>query len=182
MTETAADNTLSSKEIVYQCVEDLAAAGFPVAHRARVTALTGLSATIVDDSFDALITDERLRKTTPGYVELVDRFCDDEAISKTVLKGGLTIVEVGEQMMGLSPRAARVVGQMLVGDALMTMRIQSEREIHDNLTRLEKKNVLLERQINALNRQIRAATKQADLFAKEAIKKAQGAAIKRSKS
>lgn len=174
MTEIAPqDNALSSSEVVYQCIEDLSAAGFYVAHRSRVALLTGLPQTVVDESFATLIENQRLRKTTPGYVELVDRFCDDDAISKTVLRGGLTVIEVGDQMMKLSPRAARVVGQMLIGDSLMMMRIQSEREMQDNLVRLEKKNKLLEKQINAMDRQLRAATRQADMFAKNAIKKAQ---------
>ena len=117
MTEAAIQNPLKNRDIVLKAITDLTEHG-QQASRQRITEVTGLRMTIVDDHIARLREDGLVRSLYAGLFELVDT-TPDRAISVTALPRGQFKVEVGDDVCeALTPRETLALSKLLGGVAL----------------------------------------------------------------
>ena len=156
-----------TRETVHDACKSLVAAGRQVTRQA-VTRMTGLTISAVDDHLYRLKKDLLLRLTVPGHFEMVDIFPETRAISKTVIPGGQVKLEVGDQLLALTPDEARVVGVLFAGDATQANLLHGERHIYDDVARAKKAIATMQNHLNllivALANSVKNKTTQDDLF------------------
>lgn len=116
MNDTAAKAERKNKEIVFQVIVDLCEHN-QGASRARIVELTHLKMTTVDEQVKRLKEDGRIRALFNGVFEPVDQSID-RCVSTTTLPFGRTKVEVGDQLMELTPREAFALAKQLAGNLL----------------------------------------------------------------
>ena len=117
MTDATIQNPLKSRDIVLKAITDLTEHG-QQASRQRITEVTGLRMTIVDDHIARLREDGLVRSLYAGLFELVDT-TPDRAISVTALPRGQFKVEVGDDVCeALTPRETLALSKLLGGVAL----------------------------------------------------------------
>ncbi len=105
-------------DVVYQAVRDLTDEE-TVARRESLRKRTGLPYSIIDEAIKRLREDEgSVYRLKSGSFLPIDRY-DEEAISATVLTDGHVKLEVGDQLMTLTPRGCAKVMGLLVGAAMM---------------------------------------------------------------
>ena len=102
-----------NREIVLQCIVDICGHG-GYASRAKIVELTQLKMTAVDEQIDRLKVDGLIRPLYNGVFEPVDQSID-RCVSTTSLPMGRTMVEVGEEILCLTPREAFALAKQLAG-------------------------------------------------------------------
>lgn len=113
MTEATTATPKRNREIVLQCIIDICGHG-GYASRAKIVELTGLKMTSVDDQIDRLKMDGLIRPLYSGIFEPVDQ-TEDRCVSMTTLPFGRTKIEVGEEILELTPREAFALAKQLAG-------------------------------------------------------------------
>ena len=110
------DSSISSTQRVYDAVRDLREAD-QIATRETVAEMTGLKLSVVDDRLRALVDDDRLRRLLRGVYELVEVFPAPRVMSCTILSNGWVKIEIGNEMLTLTPTEARRATRALGGFA-----------------------------------------------------------------
>jgi hypothetical protein len=85
-------------------------------NRSALAGLTGLKPGIVDDHVDRFIERDQIRRAGNGELEVVEQFPAARPISKTTLPNGLVKLEVGSDMLELTPDEARAVARDFAGN------------------------------------------------------------------
>jgi hypothetical protein len=153
---------------VLQCVIDLFHARRP-ANRVLIAQYLNEKLSVVDDAVKRLKEDGLLRTVVPGYVEPVEQFPPDEAISTTVLPNGRWKIEKGDQCMECTPHEAQVLGKMLQGPAMEMAYWYEERQQGAQLVRQEAQIRALQHELAAVRERLTRppaapASPQRDLF------------------
>lgn len=86
-------------------------------NRTALAALTGLKPGIVDDHVERWIEKDQLRRAGAGELEVVEHFPATRPISKTTLPNGLVKLEIGSDLLELTPTEARTLARDLAGHA-----------------------------------------------------------------
>ncbi len=135
---------MSSTERVYEAVQELRSLE-QIATRVTVAELTGLKQDVVDDRLRALVDNGRLSRLIRGVYEVVDRHPPARAISKTLMPDGSVKLEVGDEILTLTPREDRILATILVGAATQAIQIETVRQFTTLMTssiiNVEKANV-----------------------------------------
>lgn len=127
MSDTITKPTITSTERVYSAVQELRAAE-QIATRETVAELTGLKLTIVDDRLSTLVDEGRLKRLLRGIYELVEVYPASRAISKTVRTDGYIILEIGDEILTLTPREDRTLALVQAGAAGEVAMIETGRQ------------------------------------------------------
>ena len=146
--EQAAAKSITSTQRVLDAVRDLRELD-QIATRETVAELTGLKMGIVDDRLRALVDDGKLKRLLRGVYELVERFPEPRAISKTVLPNGAVVYDIGDDVWTLSPQEARVLAELSMGAAGTAVLINSTNQHLYLATELAAKLEKLEREMKA---------------------------------
>lgn len=109
-----------NREIVLQTIVDLCEHNH-AASRARVVEISGLKMTAVDEQVDRLLVDGLIRRVSNGLFEPVDQTID-RAVSTTSLARGRMKVEVGDEILTLTPREAFALAKQMAG-VLLAFRV-----------------------------------------------------------
>lgn len=117
----------NSTEQVYAAVQELREQG-QIATRESVMELTGLKLTIVDDRLRALVDDGRLRRLIRGVYELVKTYPAPRPMFFGILDDGFVKLEVGEDVLTLTPQEARRMARGLSGMAEDARVLESTRQ------------------------------------------------------
>lgn len=135
---------MSSTERVYEAVQELRSLE-QIATRVTVAELTGLKQDVVDDRLRALVDNGRLSRLIRGVYEVVDSHPPARAISKTLMPDGSVKLEVGDEILTLTPREDRILATILVGAATQAIQIETVRQFTTLMTssiiNVEKANV-----------------------------------------
>jgi len=102
-----------NREVVLQCIIDVCGHG-GYASRAKIVELTQLKYPAVDEQIDRLKSDGLIRPLYNGVFEAVDQ-TEDRCVSATGLPFGRTKIEVGEEILSLTPRETFVLAKLLAG-------------------------------------------------------------------
>ena len=80
----------------------------------------------------------KLRRLKGGFIEVVEQFPANRPISKTMLANGTVILEVGDEILKLTPGEAQTVGASLFGEATIYAQLRGDRDVSDKVSRLER--------------------------------------------
>ncbi|WP_404299804.1 hypothetical protein [Alicycliphilus denitrificans] len=117
---------IPSTQRIYDAVCELHALE-QVATRETVAELTGLKLTVVDDRLRALMDDEKIKRVLRGVFLPVERHPPARSMSKTLLPDGMVKIEIGDQVLELTPREDRMLAQLQSGAATQAAAIESSR-------------------------------------------------------
>ena len=116
MTNTATTPTKSNAEIVFEAIQDLHVHE-QIVTREILAELTGLKLTTIDDRLAHLVDNGRIRRVQRGVFVPMEQHRPARPISRTLCPDGTTVLEVGDTVMILSPREARMVGELMAGSS-----------------------------------------------------------------
>lgn len=94
-------------------------------NRTALAALTGLKPGIVDDHVERWIEKDQLRRAGAGELEVVEHFPATRPISKTTLPNGIVKLEIGSDLLELTPAEARTLARDLAGHAQELAQVDS---------------------------------------------------------
>ena len=106
----------SSTLIVLEAVEDLHAME-QVVTRETLVEHTGLKLAIVDDRIGALIEDGQMHRVRNGVFVPAAKHPPARALSKTVMPDGMVKIEIGDDVITLTPREDRALATLQAGVA-----------------------------------------------------------------
>ena len=112
--EAAAPKAITSTQRVLDAVRDLRELD-QIATRETVAELTGLKMGIVDDRLRALVDDGKLKRLLRGIYELVETWPEPRELSCTMLSTGWVKLELGDDLLKLTPTEARRAARALGG-------------------------------------------------------------------
>ena len=110
-----------------------------VATRETVAELTGLKLAIVDDRLRALVDDMKLKRVLRGVYVPVESHPPARAMSKTILPDGMVKLEIGDEVMTLTPREDRTLAMLLSGSAMSAMNIASDMRLSEALMEVQRR-------------------------------------------
>ena len=147
-------NESNTKQQVYDAIATLCEEN-KIATRENIAQLTGLSLTIIDDRLKVLIDDMAIIRVQRGNFVIADQFPPPRVISKTISQNGIITLDIGDEVLKLTPREARNLGQLLMGDAFLytllgisTQLEQITGQFHQRLKQVEKKYIPLTKDNN----------------------------------
>lgn len=162
----------NTSAIVLEAARDLHAQEQPVTRDTLLHA-TGLKRTIIDDRLDVLIAEGLLIRVERGlYVPAVVH-PPARPISKTVLPDGWVLVEIGDELLRLTPREDRIFSQLMSGAAAQFASIHAGQQMTEALSQLTLRIMHVERENKAL-RALRSDSPQLQLL--ETVERVGGAA------
>lgn len=136
MSSTTDTSTRPKADFVYQTICDLSEI-HKAANRARISQITGLTLTQLDDILKRLKNEGRIMSIAPGLFEPVPEMPPDRAITITQLPDGLIKIEVADgPVLELTPREARIVGRFLAGAAQELQHVDHTRHLAAQISRL----------------------------------------------
>lgn len=125
-----------------------------IATRETVAELTGLKLTIVDDRLSDLVDKELLRRVIRGVYVPVTQHPPARVICKRVLADGMVEIEIGSDVLLLTPKEDRALAELQAGASAQAIAIASSRqqsmlttEFAGRIQRLENENRVLRRRI-----------------------------------
>lgn len=146
--ESKASKPVTSTDRIYDAVRDLRSLE-QIATRETVAELTGLKLSVVDDRLRALVDDGRLKRLLRGIYELVEAYPASRAISKTIVGNGYVKIEIGDQLLTLTPSEDRDLAMLQAGAAGQAILINSTTQHLYLATELAAKVEKLERELKA---------------------------------
>ncbi|MFG5777968.1 hypothetical protein ACFIQF_12915 [Comamonas sp. J-3] len=146
----------TSTERVYDAIVELYNLG-QRSTRHTVQELTGLPLTKVDDRIKALAERERIKRFLKGEYVPVEVHPPARAISKTILAGGLVKVEIGDEVLTLTPTEDRMLATLMAGAATQAGQIETNRAVSEMASTMLAKVEALEKRLLTAPSGIKAA-------------------------
>lgn len=113
----------SSTQIVLDAVQDLHSQE-QVVTREALQELTKLKLTIIDDRLKHLADEGMIHRLQRGVFVPVEQHPPARQISHTELPDGTVVLDVGDEVMHLTPREARTLATMLGARAIQASQIE----------------------------------------------------------
>lgn len=139
----------STAEIVLEAVQDLHAKE-QIVTREVLAEVTGLKLAIIDDRLSHLTDIGRVRRVQRGVYVPFDQHRPARPISRTVLPDGSTVLEIGDEVIQLTPREARMLGEAMAGSGQQFVAIEVGNQAAVLAAELAAKVRMLEREMTAL--------------------------------
>lgn len=140
-------NRKSSADIVLDAIRDLHDRE-QIVTRETLSELTGLNMTTIDDRLGYLADNGKIRRVQRGVFVPMEQHKPARPISRTLLPDGATVLEVGDEVLHLTPRESRMLGEVMAGSAQAFVAI----EIGHEAARM---NSELSAQVSDVRREIR---------------------------
>lgn len=138
----------TTKQQILDAVQDMHNAQQMVTREA-LRELTGLTLTIIDDRLATLVDDGLLIRKSRGVFVPAVIHPPARPISKTVMPDGLVKIEIGDEVLTLTPREDRTLAGVQAGAALQFLGIDTEQSVIQALADLRLKVRALETQPKA---------------------------------
>lgn len=114
----------TSRAVVFEAVQDLHAQE-QIVTRETLARHTGLKLSVVDDRIATLIDDGDVLRVQRGVFIPAPMHPPARSISKTVLPSGLVKLEIGDEVMTLTPREDRMLGSLMSGAATQFSQVET---------------------------------------------------------
>lgn len=115
MSQAATARKPTSRQQVLDAVREQVRQGQQVATREALAEVTRLSMSTVDDALKDLAADGILRRVQRGCYVPADPHLPARPVSVTETEDSTVVLEIGEAVVHLTPREARMVGRCLAG-------------------------------------------------------------------
>lgn len=113
----------SSTQIVLEALHDLHAQE-QIVTRETLANVTGLKLSVIDDRIGALIDDELAVRVQRGVYVPAETHPPARVISKTVLPDGTVKIDIGDQVLTLTPKEDRMLAALQAGVVMQTAAIE----------------------------------------------------------
>ena len=139
----------TNKALVQEAVEDLHRLE-QIVTRETLAEHTGLKLSIIDDRLKALVIDGYIVRVQRGVFVPIAQHPAARPISHTELPDGTVVLDIGDDVMHLTPREARTLGAMLGGRAIQAAQIDIGHQAAFVSSELSSRMRGLERVIDAI--------------------------------
>lgn len=134
----------SSTQVVLHAVQDLHAQE-QIVTRETLAEVTGLKLSIVDDRLSALVDDMMVMRVQRGVYVPAEQYPPARVISKMLLPDGTVKIDIGDQVLTLTPREDRMLAALQAGVMLQAATIETGHqaalangELNTRMNRLER--------------------------------------------
>lgn len=134
----------SSTQIVLEALQDLHAQE-QIVTREALSDVTGLKVAVVDDRLKSLVADGLVARVQRGIYVPVEQHPAARHISKTILPDGTVKIDIGEDVLTLTPREDRMLAALQAGVMMQASAIEvghqaalQSGELNIRLNRLER--------------------------------------------
>lgn len=118
------DDLRSNAQVVLEAIEDLHAQE-QIVTRTTLADLTGLQLSIIDDRLSYLVDTGQIIRVQRGVFVPAIRHRPSRIMSKMVLPDGAVKIEIGDdEVLTLTPREARNLGNLMVAEAMQYANIE----------------------------------------------------------
>lgn len=114
----------TTAQLVFDAVCDLFASE-QVVTREALRDVTGLTLTVIDDRIGVLVDDGMVIRRNRGVFVPAQQHPPARPISKTILPDGMIKIEIGDDVLTLTPREDRFLASLQAGAALQLSTIES---------------------------------------------------------
>lgn len=114
----------SSTQVVLEALKDLYAQE-QIATRETLAQVTGLTLSVVDDRVRALIDDGLAVRVQRGVFVPAETHPPARVISKMLLPDGTVKIDIGDQVLTLTPKEDRMLSQLMAGVVMQTAAIET---------------------------------------------------------
>ncbi|WP_312836397.1 hypothetical protein [Comamonas sp.] len=146
----------TAKARVYEAVWELYDMEAPIT-RDAVVRQTGLKTVTVDEALKSLKRDDKIISIERGLYAPAELPEETQAVSVTVLPRGETKIEVGDQILVLKPREARMLSPLFAGASAQAAVIEHLHRtfwLTEQLEKAKRRMAGLEEQLQANGRQM----------------------------
>ena len=134
----------NSKELVLEAVRELHAQE-QVVTRETLAEHTGLTMTVVDDRIAVLVDDGQVIRVQRGVFIPAPTWPIARPISKTILPDGFVKIEIGDEVLTLTPRESRALGELTSAAAQQFAAIELGRQANEVTAELAQRITILRR-------------------------------------
>lgn len=145
-----AEHRKSTTAVVLEAVQDLHAQE-QIVTRETLTELTGLKLSVIDDRIGTLADDGAILRVQRGVYVPAPRHPPARPMSKTVMPNGTVKIEIGDEMITLTPREDRALANLMAGAAAQAAAIETGRntallaaELGEEVKQLRRRIIALE--------------------------------------
>lgn len=120
------DDLRSNSQIILEAIEDLHSQE-QIVTRTTLSDLTGLQLSIIDDRLSYLVDTGQIIRVQRGVFVPAIKHRTARMMSKTLLPDGTVSIEIGNAttvVLTLTPREARNLGNLLIGEAMQYANIE----------------------------------------------------------
>jgi len=114
---------VSSTNVVLEALQDLHSQE-QIATREAIAAFTGLKDAVVDDRLKHLVNEGLAARVQRGIYVPVEQHPPARHISKTILPDGTVKIDIGDQVLTLTPREDRMLANLFAGVTLQSAAIE----------------------------------------------------------
>ncbi|MET3512756.1 hypothetical protein ABIC63_000521 [Pseudacidovorax sp. 1753] len=144
-----AEGRRSTTAIVLEAVQDLHGQE-QIVTRETLAELTGLKMTVIDDRLATLVDDGLILRVQRGVFVPAPRHPAARAMSRTLMPDGMVKIEIGDQVLELTPREDRMLANLQAGAAAQLAAIETGRNTAMMAAELAGQIKRLERTVRAL--------------------------------
>ena len=146
-----------SAEVVFEAVCDLHSEERAVT-RETLAQITGLKLSVVDDRLGVLVDDGLIHRVQRGVYVPAAQHPPARPISKTILPGGMVKIEIGDDVLTLTPRESRALGEIQAGAAHQYIEIEAQNYLSEAVGDLWLAHKSLRKRIRALEAKLEDKT------------------------
>ncbi len=114
----------STGQIIWDAILDLHSQD-QVVTRKTLAEVTGYRMTVIDDHISRMHDNEQLRRVRDGVFVPVPRYDPPRPVSGSLTTDGFFVLEVGDKVVVMQPKEARMAGALLAGQFAQFSNIQS---------------------------------------------------------
>lgn len=158
-----ADARKSTTALVLEAVQDLHAQE-QIVTRETLAELTGLKLSVIDDRLGTLADDGAILRVQRGVYVPAPQHPPARPMSKTVMPDGMVKIEIGDDVLTLTPREDRALANLMAGAAAQATAIETGRntalmaaELGEQVKQLRRHVAALENRIDPNQGQLFAA-------------------------
>lgn len=122
------DKPKTTAQIIFEAIVDLHNQE-QVVTREVLRDVTGLKMTLIDDHIATMVADEKVRRVKAGVFVPVDTPPPARPIYFTDAPDGMTILEIGDHVLHLTPREERTIAARMAGKVAQMASIQLGHEV-----------------------------------------------------
>lgn len=139
----------NTSEIIYSAALDLYQSQQIVSRKA-LAEVTGQKMSVVDDRLKVLVDDGLMRRVENGVYIPIFKHHESRIISKTIMPDGSIKIDIGDEVLELTPHEAMILGRNLVGEAIAISAVETGNQFAIQNEILKNKIGKLEQQIHYL--------------------------------
>lgn len=112
-----------SSAVVFEAVTDLHNLE-QIVTRETLHSYTGLKLSVIDDRLKMLVEQEKIVRVQRGVFVPAMRHPPARVVSKTLLPDGTVKIDIGDQVLTLTPREDRMLAQLFAGVAVQSASVE----------------------------------------------------------